>query len=328
MGRQQVDVITGHAQDISIKFRDSMMINTEVFPMLDTVSPSMKITRYKRGQQYQSASEERKPGTEIKTSIVERDQVQFDTIQYAASDFITREDLRDAGLPAHLSPPIDLAQDSLEKNAKDLDLGREIRVAAHVFADTWLDGVAGGTDVAGTWANAATSTFLDDFDVALVLLKKNGVPPEKLRLMLDFGTMQKLKRVDVIRDQLKHTSRDSLTADSLARILQIDRVIVGGAIQNTAQNKAGTDAFTGQYIWENNATKGSAFLYYYTGNPTKRSLNAGIQPRSMLDNKQHRITESYWDNKKKATFYDSMEETDELTVAEAAGYLWADTILT
>lgn len=327
MSRQNVEVLVGHAQDISIKFQDSMLINTEVFPMLEMISPKMKITLYKRGEQYQSGAHERQPGTEIRTTLVERDSIQPQTVQYAASDFITREDMRDAGLPANMAPPIDLATDSIEKNAKDLDLRREIAVAAHIFADTWSDGNAGGVDVAGSWASVSSSTFLSDFDTGLTKLKKEGVNPRRLRLAIDFGTFQKIKRIDDIRDQLKHVSAESLTEDMLARILQIDKVVIGGSIKNTAQAKAGTDNFTGQYIWEKTATKGSAFLYHFMP-PTRKSLNAGVQPRSKLDNKQPRITESYWDNKKKATFYDSMEETDIITTAEDAGYLWQDTILT
>jgi len=325
MGRQNVDIITGYAQDISIKFSDNELKNTEIAPILDMKAPGMKITRYQRGEQYQSGRAKRQPGTEIETTLVERDSVTAQTEQYAASDFITREDLRDAGLPTHLAPPIDLASDSLEKNAKDLDLGRELDVSSHIFAETFVDGNAGGVDVGGTWAAAATSTFLEDFDTALVLLKKNGVSTMNLRLAMDFGTFQKIKRIDDIREQLKYTSDRSLTADALARILQISKVVVCGAIKNTAQAKAGTDNFTGGYVWEPNAGKGWAFLYNYV-RPTKKSLNAVIQPRSRLDNKSWRITESYWDNKKKAWFYDSMEETDVLTTAAAAGYQWKDTI--
>jgi len=300
---QNVEVLVGHAQQISIRFSDDELINLDVFPFVDMMSPNMKITRYNRGEQFQSGAAERKPGTEIRTTMVERDSINPKTTQFAASDFITREDMRDAGLPANMSPPIDIAADSIMKNSKDLDLRREIAVADHIFADTWEDGVSGGKDIAGAWAPAATSTFFADLDVAIIALKKAGVNPKTLRLALDFGTMQTLKRIDDLREQVKHVSADSITADSLARILQIDKVIVGGSIKNTAQAKAGTDAFTGAYIWEKTATKGSAFLYAFMP-PTRKSLNAGVQPRSKLDNKQFRITETYFDNKKKATFYD------------------------
>lgn len=326
MSGQNVEVLTGHLQNVSIKYKNAQLINTEIFPMLDMPSPTMKITKYERGQQFQSGARERAPGTDIQTTKVERTSITPTTLQYAASDQINREDLRDATGPGFLSPPINLVQDSIEKNAKDLDLGREIRVADHIFADTWTDGNAGGKDTAGSWLNASTSTFFADFDVAIKALKNEGVPANQLRLMLDFGTMQALKRIDDIREQLKYTSERSLTADSLARILQIDKVIVGSSIKNTAQ-AATTETFTGQCIWEKNATKGSAFLYNYE-RPTRKSLNAGVQPRSALDGRNFRITESYFDNKKKAWFYDSMEETDIITTASDAGYLWIDTILT
>jgi hypothetical protein len=326
MSGQNVEVLVGHAQDISVKFHDSELINKEVFPMIELMSPKQKITRYNKGEQFQSGASERAPGTRIKTTQVERDTVDANTKQYAASDMITREDLRDAGIPNGQSPPIELATDSIEKNAKDLDLGREIRVAEAIFADTWSDGVAGGKDQAGSWLAPSTSTFLADFDVALSKLKREGVNPKSLRLMLDFGTMQAIKRIDDMREQLKYVGRDSLTADSLANILQIGSVVVGGAVMNTA-DAGSTDAYAGQYIWEKNDTKGSAFLYAFQG-PGRKKLNAGVQTRSKLDNKQVRITESYWHNEKKGHVYDSMEETGTVVTANSAGYLWIDTILT
>ena len=222
--RQNVDIIRGYVNDFSVRYRNSMLINTEVFPIKELATPKMKILTYNRGEQFQSGAERREPGAEIRTTKPKRSSINTDTKQYAASDFITREDLRDAGLPVHISPPVELVKESLESNAKDLDLGREIRVASHIFADTWADGVSGGTDVAGAWANASTSTFLADFDAAILALKKEGVPPDKLRLMLDFGTMQKIKRIDDVREQLKYTSDRSLTADALARILQISKI--------------------------------------------------------------------------------------------------------
>jgi len=327
MGRQNVQIITGYAQDISIKFSDQDLKNAEIAPILDMISPKMKITQYQRGEQFQSGRSKRQPGTEIPTTLVERTHVQAQTEEYAASDFITKEDLRDAGLPAHLAPPIDLASDSLEKNAKDLDLGREIDVANHIFAATFADGVVGGLDVAGSWLNPATSTFLADFDTAIRTLKLNGVSTKDLKFATDFGTFQVLKRIDDIREQLKYTSDRSLTPEMLARILQIKKVEVCGAIRNDAQAMKGVDNFNGRYIWEQRVNRGWAFLYNFV-KPTKKSLNAVIQPRSKLDNKSFRYTETYYDPKKKATFYDSMEETDVLTTAAPAAYQWKDTILT
>lgn len=327
MSRQNVEILIGHAQNVSIKFSDNELINTEVFPIVDMKSPKMKFTRYKRGEQYQSGAHERQPGTEIRTTLVKRDSVSAQTVQYAASDFITREDLRDQNLPANQSPPINLVEDSVEKNAKDLDLRRELAVAAVIHAGTFADGVSGGVDVAGTWLDPSTSTFFPDFDVAIAVLKKNGVSPKKLRFMLDWGTFQSIKRIDDIRDQLKHVSADSLTEDMLARILQIDKVVIGGSLENTAPAEVTEDDLTNGFIWEQNADKGGAFLYHFE-NPGRKTLNAGLQPRSALDNRQFRITESYFDNKKKATFYDSMEETDILLTATDALYQWKDTILT
>lgn len=325
---QNVDVLTGYLQNVSVKFHDSLMIADQIFPRIDMPAPKMKILKYSRGSQYQTSAQQRDPGTEIATSKIKTEFVEPLTVQYASSDAITREDLRDAGIKGNQSPPRDLVQDSLEKNAHDLDLASEKRVAAAIHAGTWADGNAGGVDVAGAWLTPATSTFLVDFDVAINKLKSNGVDPRSLRLEMDFGTLQALKRTDDMREQLKYTSAKSLTADMLAGILQIGQVVIGGVIENIDGQAKGSDTFTSKFVWEQNASKGGAFLYAFPKRATKKSLMVGVQARSKLDNMNFRITEQYWDNKLKAWYYDSMEEQDELITALPAGYLWKDTILT
>lgn len=324
---QNVQTIVGFAQQVSIKFKHADHINLDVAPMLDMVSPSMKILTYNRGEMFQTNRVKRQPGTEIPTTRAGRSFVLASNDEYAVSDFITREDNRDAGLPGALSPPVDLVFDSLEKNSKDLDIGRELDTALQIFGGTFADGVSGGFDVAGSWAAPATSTFLADFDTAIEVLKLQGVPTSQMRMMLDGATLTKLKRIDDLREQLKYTTSKSLTADMLAQILEITRVVVGNSIFNTNQAKAASDPFTGKYIWQQNAGKGSAFLYNFE-KATKKSLNPVIQTRSKFDGKNFRFTESYYDPKKKAWFYDSIEETGLVTTATGAGYQWKDTILT
>lgn len=324
---QNVDVITGYAQNISIKYKHADNIAGDVAPLLDMPMPSMKILTYNRGEQFQTNRKRRQPGTVIETTRAGRSSVTASNDEYAVSDFITIEDLRDQNLPVNLAPPLNLAADSLEKNAKDLDLGRELDTANHIFAATFADGVSGGFDVAGSWATVATSTFLADFDVAFETLKLNGVPKSQLRFMCDGATLTKLRRIDDIREQLKYTSDKSLVASMLAEILLISRVVVGDNIYNTDQAKSGSDEFTGKYIWQQNATKGSALLYNFE-KATKKSLNAVIQTRSKIDGKNFRRTETYYDPKMKAWVYDSLEETGVLTTATGSAYQWKDTIST
>ena len=324
---QNVETITGFAQNISIMYKHMDHIASDIAPIYDMKSPTTKILTYNRGEQFQTNRKLRQPGTRIETTRAGRSSITATNDEYAVADMITKEDLRDENLPKGLAPPINLAQDSLEKNAKDLDLGRELDTANQLFGGTFADGVVGGLDVAGSWLTPSTSTFLADYDVADGVLDLQGVPKSQRRFFLDAATLRALKRIDDLREQLKYTSSKSMTAEMLAQILEINKVVVGSAIYNTDQAKADSDEFTGKYIWQQNAGKGSAFLYNFE-RATKKSLNAIIQTRSMYDGKNFRSTDVWFNPEKKAWIYDSIEETGVATTAASAGYQWKDTILT
>jgi hypothetical protein len=329
MPDMQTTIIRGHLQNVSLKFHDAELIADEVYPILDLPSSKAKLTVYNKGDQYRDEAQARARGTEATIGDHKISTLDLDTQEYAYKHRITDQDLRDAGLENGMSPPVNLIQDALERNARKLALRREIAVAASVFGGTWVDGNAGGEDAAGLWAPAgATNTFLADIDTAMGTLQKNGVARNSLRLMVDFLTFQYLKRVDAIRDQLKYTSNQSLTEDTLATMLGIKKVIVGAAIKSTAKElKAGTD-FTGANIWEKNATKGSAFLYHYPDAPGLKTLAAGYQPRNKMPNGEYRQSLSYRRPELGAWEYESGEDIGLKIVAASAGYLWNDTALT
>ena len=66
MSRQNVEVLVGHAQDISIKAKNHQLVNEAVFPMVEMVSPKQKITIYDRDEQFQSGAHERAPGRAVR----------------------------------------------------------------------------------------------------------------------------------------------------------------------------------------------------------------------------------------------------------------------
>ncbi len=325
----QSKIITGHLQNVSIKATDAELIASEIYPRLEMPTDRAKITRYLRGAQFRNERKVRGRGTEAGILDYLTDEVSPTTKPYGHKHRITDEDLRDAGLDGMLTPPINMVQDALERNSRFLDLGQEMAVAASVFGGTWVDGNAGGEDAAGLWEPpGATNTFLTDIQTATSTLAKNGVGIGSLRLAMDYPTFQKLKRVEEIREQLKYTSSQSLTEDTLARLLGIQKVVVSRAIYSTAAQKKDGSDFTGAFIFEKNATKGSAFLYHYPGAPGLKTLAAGYQPVSKLPNGAYRMSKQYRREELSAWDIESQEEIGVQIVAPYAGYLWNDTILT
>lgn len=326
----QSQIIRGHLQNVSVKFTDAELVNTEVFPMLPLPSPKAKILRYSRGDQFRDEAKARARGTEAAISDYKVDTVNADTVQYAFKHRITDEDIRDSGLPNGMSPPINMIQDCLERNARKLDLRREKAVAAAILTPVtpWADGNADGQVVAGGWLPTdATNTFLSDISTAKKSFVKNGVGVSRLRLLVDYATFEALKRVAEIRDQLKYTSNQSLSEDSLAKLLGIDKVIVAQGISSTAKEKKDGTDFTGAAIWEKVATKGSAFIYWFPAAPGLKTMAAGYQPQSKMPNGEYRLSESNRRAELHAWEYESQEEVGITVVAPQAGYLYKNTLL-
>jgi hypothetical protein len=329
MPDMQGTIIRGHLQNVSLKYHDAELVADQVYPILDMPTSKSKLTIYNRGDQYRDEVPVRARGTEAAIIDHKLTTVDVDTKEYAVKHRITKQDLRDAGLENMLSPPVNLVQDALERNARKLDLRQEIAVAASVFGGTWVDGNAGGEDAAGLWAPpGATNTFLDDIDTATSALQKAGIALTNLRLLLDYATFQKLKRVDSIRDQLKYTSQQSLTEDTLAALLGISKVVVARAIKSSAKEKKDGTDFTGVNIWEKNATKGSAFLYHFPSAPGLKTIAAGYQPRNKMPSGQYRESITYPRPELGAWEYESGEDVGVKIVMADAGYLWNDTVLT
>lgn len=329
MPDMQSQIIRGHLQNVSLMAHNADLVNAEVFPLLDMPSSKAQIATYNRGDQFRDEAAARARGTEAAIGDWKFSLSNVDTTEYSFKHRITDQDLRDAGLEPGMSVPVNLIQDALERNARKLDLRREVAVAAAIFGATWVDGNAGGEDAAGLWApKDSTNTFLDDIDTATSALQKAGVSLSNLRLVLDYATFQKLKRVDAIRDQLKYTSNQSLSEDSLAAMLGIQKVVVAKAIKSSAKEKRDGTDFTGVNIWEKNATKGSAFLYHYPTTPGLKTLSAGYQPRNKMPNGEFRESLSYRRPELKAWEYESSEDVGVKITATFAGYLWNDTIVT
>lgn len=328
MPNMEQTLVRGYLQNVSIGFKNGSYIANEVAPLLDMPSPKSKITKYHVGDMFRNTAKLRARGAAVNVQDFDLEEVNQNTKQYDHAHKITKEDLRDAGLEAGSVPPVNLQQEAIEINADKLDLGREIRVAAHVKSVTWADGNAGGEDAAGLWgAKDSTNTFFDDIATAATTLKSKGVSDMRnMRVAMDWKTFWLLNQVDAVREVLKYTSQDRLSPEKLAQYLGIGKIVVGDAIYNTANKvKGSTTDMTGAYIWDSTGSKGWAFMYYYPERLTLKSMAAVVQPRSKMDTGLFRSTYSWHENKEHSWYFDTQEETGIETIYTGAGYQWTDT---
>ena len=316
-------IVAGPLADVSIAYRNQAYIADRVFPILDKVSPRAKISRYLKGAWFRDEADIRGAGAEAKRSGYPIDSLSLNTNEYAFAKEVTDEDRRNSTVAG--APPLDPDQDAVEFATDKVDLKKEIRVAELIIAGTW-SGVA-GEDAGGFWAASDNNTFLLDIRTRVETIRSNtGLKPN--RLIIDHGTYNSLKEEATILDKIKYTERGVLTKDLLAALLELDEVLVGEAIKNTAkETKAGTE-FSASNIWEKTAGKGSAFLYYSPKKPGLKVASAGYQARVAYENGMARRTTSWREAARHQDVYEVAEETDILQTGTDLGFLWYDTLLT
>ncbi len=157
--------------------------------------------------------------------------------------------------------PLDDRERNLYKDKLDAELiatdratnivlrSQEKRIADKVFNPT----VFTPTAVDNEWDDAENATPIDDVKKGKKAVRsKCGMLPDTM--IISYSTLEDLRRTAQIIELLKYTfpgvDINSMTAAQLARIFDIERVLVGGAIYNSAkkgQNAAVADLWDNEY---------------------------------------------------------------------------------
>jgi hypothetical protein len=245
--------------------------------------------------------------------------------EWAFAKEVTDEDRDYAALSN--GPPLKPDTDAVEFCADKLDLRRERLVSSMILAGTW-SGVSTGEDAEGLWApNDSTNTFFVDVETRIETIRSNtGLRPNVL--MISANTLSYLKRVDEVLNRIRYVERGILTAPLIAAMFELDECIIGEAVYSSAkETKAGTD-FTAVNIWETNAGKGSAFLFYRPPSPGLKVPMPGAQARgNFSDGSSRRIT-TWRENAEHQDVYEVAEKIHVVQTGADLGFLWKDTIVT
>lgn len=319
-------LVAGPLQNISIAFKNEDYIADRVFPVLDGADPKAKITIYSKADWFRDEAGIRAAGTRANRGGYKLDEASVATREYAFAKEVTDEDRRFSKLKN--APPLKPDEDAIAFASDKVDLKKEIRVASLVTGSTWVDGSVGGEDAEGLWSPAgATNTFLADITKGKKTIKSNTGKKANV-LVIDDATYMALAECEAILDKIKYTQRGVMTKELLAAMLELDEVLVGGAIKNTAkETKAGTE-FTGVNIWEVNAGKGMGFLFHRPKVLGLKVASAGLQARIAYEDGQPRRVTTWREPAEHQDVYEVAEETDIVLVHAALGYLFKDTYAT
>ena len=323
-------LVNEYLQTVSILYKNIEYVAERLFPLIDGLSPTVKVGKYHKGPWFRDEAEPRAPGTPARMGEFKITSTNLIPINYAFGTTVPDEERRNANLPS--SMPIDPDIDAIMYINEKLDLKKEIIASAVLMATDWCGNGAGGADGGGTWghATASSDTFLADMITTTVAIrKKTGFKPNTL--FISDPTWEGLRVAPAL---LALMNPQSLDASALVQISSLSaligmEIIVGSAVKNSDEETL-ADSMTGVDIWGESGSEdnGIAFFYYKPPKAGLRVASAGYTYRVAQENGMGRMSTTWRDDAAHSTAYDTQEDVDIAAVGTDLGYLWYDTVAT
>jgi len=249
----------------------SGFVATDVFPNVPVPNKTNSYYLWDRQDFFRVEALERAPGAPS-----EGGSIALSTDTYDAKEYAVHYDVYDP-IRDNADNELDLDGAAAEYVAQQLLLKREaVFFSTFMATSTWTGGSGGATDqtgVAGTpgtngfkqW-NDAASTPIEDVRAQIVAIaEKTGYRPNVLTIGAE--TWAALVDHPDILDRIKYTQKGVVSMDLFASLLGLDKVVVGWATRNTAEQGA-----TAAYDFF--ASK-SALLTYSAKAPSLMAPSAG-----------------------------------------------------
>lgn len=201
-------------------------IAARIFPVIPVDKQTDKYYTYTKNDWFRDEAQRRVSGAESAGSGFG-----LSTAAYSCDKWAVHKDVPD-DVRNNADAPIDPDRDATRFVTQRLLLRQEIQWAADAFATgIW------GTDKVGTtdftkWDTYATSDPLGDLEAGVrTVLSNTGFKPNTL--VFGYQVWEKLKHHPDIVDRIKYTSEGSVTTETLARLIGIDRILVCMAVKAT-----------------------------------------------------------------------------------------------
>lgn len=254
--------------NISVAYmqRAENFIADKVFPVVPVDKQSDKYFVYEKNDWLRDEAQVRTDGTESVGSGYN-----IATATYYADVFAIHKDIGDQ-TRANADAPINVDREAAEFVTHRLLTRREIQ-----FNNDFMTTNKWATDVTGVaaspttgqtvqWSDYTNSDPIEDIEAGKAgILSVTGL--EANTLVLGYDVFRQLKNHPDLVDRIKYTSSQTITEDMLARMFDIERVLVSKSIKAT--NKEGA---TGAYSFTTGKT---ALLAHVAPNPGVLTPSAG-----------------------------------------------------
>ena len=239
-GQVHIDAIL---TNISVAYlqRQEQFIADKVFPIVPVDKQSDKYFVYTKNDWLRDEAQRRGPSTESAGGGYN-----LTTATYSADVFAFHKDVSDQ-IRANADAPLNLDREAVEFVTHRLLLRREIQfVTDFLTTSIWSKDITGVASSPSTnqviqWSDYANSDPIDNIEEGKAsVLSTTGLLPNTL--VLGYDVFRELKNHPDLVDRIKYTSSQTITADMMARMFEVDRVLVSQSVKAT-NNEGGTDAY-------------------------------------------------------------------------------------
>lgn len=223
--------------DISIAYRNANYIADQVFPIVPVAKKSDYYFTFEPASWFRDEVEYRAPGTRAHRVDYGVTSASYVCVNYALSKVVPDEVRENADVP--LRPDTEATEFVTDALLRAL----ERRVASVI---TTCANWASASVPTTVWSNDASDPVTDVETLRNAIVQSIGREPNVA--VMGWKVWSALKKHPDLMDRIKYTERGVLTPATLGALFGIDKLLIGTAIYNSAQEGA-TAANT--YIWGN-----------------------------------------------------------------------------
>lgn len=267
-----VDAILTNISVAYMQMQDNFIAD-KVFPVVPVDKKSNKFFTYTKNDWFRDEAQRRAPGTESAGSGYN-----LSTDTYSCDVFAFHKDVDDQ-TTANADAPLNPLREASEFVTRRLLLRREVQfVSDYMTTSVWgkdYTGVASSpsTDQFIKWSDYTNSDPIVDIEAGKAqILSTTGM--EANTLVLGYETFRSLRHHPDLVDRIKYTSAQTITTDMIARMFEVDRVLVSKAVKAT-NNEGATGAYaftTGKVAWLGHVapnpgllTPSAGYIFGWTG---------------------------------------------------------------
>ena len=226
--------------NISEKFSNAAYVGLQLLPVVPVKKESDKYYKYNsKADRFRIPATLRAPKTESKTVDWKVTIGTYQCEEHALNDLIDDRERDNA------DKPLNLEVDTVEFLTDIIELGQEKRIADLLTGA----GMVHNATISVKWEDYANSDPVGDIEIG-----KQDIHGRIFRnpntLLLGIEVYNKLKHHPDILDRIKYVQKGVVTAELMASIFEVDKVVIGAAGYNT--KKEGQTAIYG-YMWGKHA---------------------------------------------------------------------------